>query len=284
MKKFFLLVACMIWCITITHAWWSGISSNIETKVPDYVGQLAGTYLHDINHWKNWVLESEKNKSEYLVIPSNWIVIPIIRTDTNVTSYEQIDVNSYLQKWALLLPKTYLLPYNKSGNNTIVGHSSYFKKDSGIYKTHFQYIIWLEIWTEIWIYKNENWDWKRYKFITTDSYETYPKDVSVLRAKNNKELTLITCTPIGWITWRWIVKAKFVPEVIDEFKLENETKILWDIIIQMINDTQNIMEKKKKILQFVSAIHAIEKKYSIDMKMQRQLRYLKYKLWVEISL
>lgn len=39
------------------------------------------------------------------------------------------------------------------------------------------------------------------------SYNTTPTDVSVLKPTLADQITLITCTPIGGVSGRWIVKA-----------------------------------------------------------------------------
>jgi LPXTG-site transpeptidase (sortase) family protein len=84
---------------------------------------------------------------------------------------------------------------------------------SGRYKTHFQKIIELEEGEEIWIYKKqENGEYRRYKYRTEVSYEVNPKDTSILSPGIGKNLTLFTCTPIGWITGRWVVQAKYIDE------------------------------------------------------------------------
>lgn len=122
----------------------------------------------------------------------------------------------------MLYPGTHNSGYGSIGNTVIFGHSSYFKSDSGRYKTHFQKIIELEAGEEIWIYqRQDDGTYRRYRYVTTASYDTKPTDVSVLDPGIGKNLTLFTCTPIGNITGRWIVKAKYI----DEEKITLETTL-----------------------------------------------------------
>lgn len=84
------------------------------------------------------------------------------------------------------------------GNKILLGHSSYFKKDKGRYKTHFQAIIGLSEGTDIWVYQQHplNDTFIKYEYQVFASFETTPKDKSVLDSSSESILTLVTCTPI----------------------------------------------------------------------------------------
>ncbi len=110
-------------------------------------------------------------------------------------------------------PGTNTNGFGSVGNTVIFGHSSYWKYDSGRYKTHFQKIVELEPGEEVWVYQRlADGSYRRYRYTTESSYETKADDVSVLAPGIGKNLTLFTCTPIGGITGRWIVKAKYIDE------------------------------------------------------------------------
>lgn len=161
----------------------------------------------------------DRDRDEYIILPSNGMITPITSvTDgtsdfTKLVSGREIDINKYLKSGSLLYPGTNSGGYGSIGNTVIFGHSSYYSTDSGRYKTHFQKIIELENGEEIWIYKKQSdGTYKRYRYITEASYDTKSNNVAVLSPGIGKNLTLFTCTPIGGITGRWIIKAKFIDE------------------------------------------------------------------------
>ncbi len=125
----------------------------------------------------------------------------------------EINVNNHLKDGVLVYPGTNNAGYGAVGNTVIFGHSSYYASDSGRYKTHFQKIIELEVGEEIWVYKKlSSGAYQKYRYIVEASYDTPAKDTSILAPGIGKNLTLFTCTPIGGITGRWTVKAKYIDE------------------------------------------------------------------------
>ncbi len=191
---------------------------TIEVDLPDEsTFRLKWTYIDNLEYRKQVLPQKDQTKDSYIVIPSNWLVMPIVKVPVwssdfeKMTSGEQIDINKYLRNGAMYYPTTdeYV---GKAGNVVIFGHSSYWKNDPWRYKTHFQKIIELDPWEEVRIYKKV-WDsYKRYRYTVTRSYETSPYDVEVLKPTQEPNLTLLTCTPIWGIAHRWIVKARLVPE------------------------------------------------------------------------
>lgn len=189
--------------------------------------KLAGNYNTDINYWKDALPEIDKNASEIIVTPSNGMVIPVVNVPnfekdySELISGREIDVNKYLKNGALKYPGTGDNGYGTTGNPVIFWHSSYFKKDNGRYKTLFQEIISLDAGEPIWVYKKlDDGSYKRYVYIVETSYEINPSKVDILNAGIWRNLTLFTCTPIGNLTGRWVVTAKYFDE--EKIALENE--------------------------------------------------------------
>jgi LPXTG-site transpeptidase (sortase) family protein len=124
---------------------------------------------------------------------------------------DMVDLNAYLKRGVLHYPGT--VSYGEKGNAVILGHSSYAKDDNGSYKTVFQAIIGLATGDPIWIYqKKADGTYTQYEYIVKKSYETTPRNVNVLDTTCEKVLTLITCTPIGGTSGRWVVEAKYSGE------------------------------------------------------------------------
>lgn len=67
--------------------------------------------------------------------------------------------------------------------------------------------------------------------MTEASYNTNPKDVEVLLSGVGKNLTLFTCTPVGGIDGRWIIKAKYKEENTQNAVQEKEVNFK-DISVQ----------------------------------------------------
>ena len=254
--------------------------------------RLAWNKNSDINFWKQVLTQKDKNAKKYIVIPSSWLVMPvndIPNTDieySSLISWREIKVNKYLKTWAMEYAWTSINGYWKVWNKVIFAHSSYFKSDIWRYKTDFQKIIELDSGEEIWIYEKINWEYKLFKYKTVQSYNTNPSNVSVLKPWIWKNLTLFTCTPIGWIEWRWIIEAKFINN--EKFELENKisfnninSKIKWkiDILVYKISKLEE-KKKKEKILKIFKLI-IIKKPKIKDIKILNIFNYLKHKLALE---
>lgn len=93
------------------------------------------------------------------------------------------------------------------GNVFITGHSSYYPWDEGKYKEIFALLHKLEIGDEYAIY----FKGKKFQYLVKEIYEVKPDDVSVLEQPTDKKIsTLMTCTPVGTVLKRLIVKAELV--------------------------------------------------------------------------
>jgi len=118
-----------------------------------------------------------------------------------------VDINKYLRHGVLKYPGT--ADYGENGNAVLIGHSSYFKADEGRYKTVFQSIIGLNQGDAIRIYERQpDGTYARYEYLVEKSFETGPKHVQVLEPGYGRNLTLITCTPIGGTKQRRVVQSK----------------------------------------------------------------------------
>ncbi|MBS9775121.1 DUF11 domain-containing protein, partial [Candidatus Gracilibacteria bacterium] len=191
----------------------------IDTYLPSSeVFRLAGTTKTDINHWLQVLPEQDKHLDKYIVLPKSGLVMPIQTVQKKSLSYtnfiygKEENFKSYLHNGAVEIPATSKKGYGEEGNKVIAGHSSYWKKDNGRYSTHFQKIITTSIGEEVWIYEKNTKTglFERYVYKITKSYNTDKSDISVLYPTREKILTLFTCTPIGGISGRWIVRAEYV--------------------------------------------------------------------------
>lgn len=178
--------------------------------------RLAGSSELNIDFWKQVLPVEDRDASQILVIPSEGLVIPVNTVSPDNWMYKSfINGNNenfykYLIDGSVELPGSKNIKYGEVGNKVIAGHSSYWKQSRSKYKTHFQTVIGLEENKEIWMYvKNSSGKYDRYVYNVSESYETSADDVSVLNHSSESEITLITCTPIGGIQGRWVVKAKF---------------------------------------------------------------------------
>jgi len=93
------------------------------------------------------------------------------------------------------------------GNVFITGHSSYYPWDEGRYKDIFALLHKLEIGDEYSLY----YKGKKYTYRVQEIFEVKPDDVSVLEQPTDQKIsTLMTCTPVGTVLKRLIVRAELV--------------------------------------------------------------------------
>jgi sortase A len=95
----------------------------------------------------------------------------------------------------------------KNGNSFIFGHSSNFPWIAGKYNDVFARLWQMEKWDTIYSYYGQ----KKYKYKIIEKKVVSPNDVGVLKNdKNKKQLTLMTCWPIGTDINRLILIADLV--------------------------------------------------------------------------
>lgn len=197
---------------------WTRNAKNIETSLPNpEVFKLAGNTSEDLKTWLEVLPEQDRYADTYLVLPSNGLVMPVntvlsgSKDENALLNWENIDFNKYLRNGALEYPGTSTNDYGQIGNKVIFGHSSYFAHDHGRYKTHFQKIIELNAGEQVRIFRKTTSWIKLFKYRVTESYDGKPTEVSkVLSDSYKSEISLFTCTPIGWVKGRWIVKAQLI--------------------------------------------------------------------------
>lgn len=264
---------------------------RVETLAPE----MTKSFTNDIKHWKAQLPEIDRARSEYIVIPSSWLVVPVNYVPQNSDDYKDlvnwknIDVNEHLKTWVMNYPST-KSTYWEAWNKVIYGHSSYWKIDEGRYKTQFQKIIELDEWEEIWVYKlREDGSHERFVYIVNKSFETSADNVSVLNQWIWSNLTLITCTPIGWITARWVVKAKYL----DEKKAPLQDTVYWNNVSKKYKqeistyidelETFDINKRAITTLKLFSRIENLQKKSDLTKKESALLQHFKTQLSISYN-
>jgi sortase A len=109
-----------------------------------------------------------------------------------------------LKKWVVRYPGT-AQPW-QVGNAFIFWHSSNYPWVKSEYNDIFALLDNLELWDEIIVYYNQ----KKYIYRVTDRAIVKPGDVKALESRdpNKKELSLMTCWPIGTTLERLIIFAE----------------------------------------------------------------------------
>lgn len=242
-------------------------TSTVETALPENSYEYAGWYNDDIDFRTQKLVEEDRDRGLYIVIPSNGLVMPINEVPDYSEEYTQLvsgqtpDVNEYLKTGALLYPGTSRNGFGEIGNKVIFWHSSYWKHDDGRYKTEFQKIIEMDEEEEIWIYeKNSDGEYERYRYKVRITYPIEADNTYPLQPSIGKNLTLVTCTPVGWITGRRVVSAKFI----DEEKEGLETYLYGDDLS---------FEYKAKIQKFINKLNQYdeEEKKELILKLYKAL-------------
>ena len=296
------------WLITLPDVLpktWTEISTRIsinsnpkvDTSLPSSANfALAWSSNISLDYWKQVLPAVDRNSNKYIVLPSNGLVIPVndVEEDTadfnNMINGREIEVNKYLQTGVVEYPKTSLNGFGEVWNKVIFWHSSYWNDDEGRYKTHFQKIIELDVWEQVWVYeKQASGEFKMFKYVTFKSYNTDKADVDVLRPGIGKNLTLFTCTPIGWITWRWIIKAKYIDEAITQLQREVyfndvslKNKRLISKFFTNIKKIQDTDKKEEILNKLYYRVGELLEKSTDNKKLYRLLELLKLRLSEEL--
>ncbi len=172
----------------------------------------------NIDYWIENLPNQDKNASRYIVIPTLGTVVPVVNISEKekafklLVSGKEARVMSYFDNGALQYPRT--ANPGKYGNMVVAWHSSYYSWSKWRYNTVFGTLpsISVDDGSEVWVYeKNSNGLYDLYRYKVIESYNTKPTDVSILNPRYwKKEITLYTCTPIGGIKGRWIIRAELI--------------------------------------------------------------------------
>ena len=265
---------------------------RVDTSLPDAsIFRLAWSRNESVSHWKQVLVPQDRDANKYIVIPSNWLVVPINEFAEDAPEFDRMingregNINPILRSWALEYPGTSTKWYGELGNKVVFAHSSYWKEKKGRYKTHFQKIIELDEWEEIWIYeKMENGEYELFKYRTEKSYNTPANNTSVLRPWVGKNLTLFTCTPIWGITGRWIIQAKYIepdnnlPKKQFSTKVEVKDKIAVQKLLNRIKSVPDDTKRLATLYKVYERLQWLIRKFSSDPKSTTFLRYLEYRI------
>ncbi|MEA3355428.1 MAG: sortase [Patescibacteria group bacterium] len=151
-----------------------------------------------VNNWFNFT------KPQTLLSPSRithyTLSIPRLRIKNAVVAIGGDDLNTSLIHYGgTAYP-------GEAGNSVIFGHSilpQFYNPQS--YRAIFSLLPTLDNGNEVFI----NYDGISYKYTVYDYYEVAPDEINILEQHyNQKELTLVTCTPPGTYWRRGIVKAR----------------------------------------------------------------------------
>jgi sortase A len=97
----------------------------------------------------------------------------------------------------------------EKGNSFIFGHSSNFPWIAGEYNDVFSRLGQVEVGDIVFSYYGQ----KKYKYRVIEKKVVKPNDIGVLKNdETKKELTLMTCWPIGTTLNRLIIKTELIEE------------------------------------------------------------------------
>ncbi len=145
-----------------------------------------------------------------IIIPKLGKNVPIVEIpDSEIQSEDWTDLNEdvleALKDGVVRYPGT-AIP-GQIGNTFITGHSSYYFWDEGDYKEVFALLPQLEIGDEVTLYYNQ----QKFTYRISEKREVSPSDVDVLDQPNDKkQLTLMTCTPVGTNLRRLILVGELI--------------------------------------------------------------------------
>lgn len=144
-----------------------------------------------------------------IIIPRLGKNIPLIDVDHDASArydeMHQVFMNE-LQKWVVRYPGT--ARPGEVGNTFIFGHSSNYPWIQSEYNDVFALLDTLEKGDEIIVYYNQ----KKFTYKVTDRATVKPGDTKVLSARDptKKEISLMTCWPVGTTLERYIIFGELV--------------------------------------------------------------------------
>ncbi len=148
-----------------------------------------------------------------IVIPSIEVNAPVMEPSLGLDALKSEDWNaledqirSSLLQGVVHYPGT--ADPGQIGNAFFTGHSSNVFWEQSPYNTVFALLPKLKEGEDIYI----TFDQVEYHYKVTSKTEVSPKEVSILKQGDTKELTLMTCTPLGTTLRRLVVKAELVED------------------------------------------------------------------------
>lgn len=130
------------------------------------------------------------------------IQVPVI---PEVDASRQYNYNTALKNGVAHMKGTAALD-STTGNSFIFGHSSRFIRSGGPYDTVFANLDKLKEGDELWL--TNNGQAEKYQVVRSQSVSA--NDSSVTESKSHRQITLMSCWPIGTTFKRWIVQADLV--------------------------------------------------------------------------
>lgn len=190
---------------------WKEQQEKIKKNLAENNLQLRDTYF---SPKKLVPLKSNVNLDVEIMPYENRIVIPKIgkniplvdvdsrRWDLDFVNLENLFMKE-LEKWVLRYPWT--AKPGENGNVFIFWHSSNYAWEKWDYNDVFALLDNLEFWDEIYVYYNQ----KKYTYVISEKKVVKPGNVKALdRDQSKKELSLMTCWPIGTSINRLIAFAE----------------------------------------------------------------------------
>ncbi len=144
-----------------------------------------------------------------IIIPKLWKNIPLVDVDHNANAKYGEMHNIFmeeLKKWVVRYPGT--ARPGEVGNTFIFGHSSNYPWVVSEYNDVFALLNTLVTGDDIIVY----YDQKKYTYRVTDRATVDPGDTEVLSARDpkKKEISIMTCWPVGTTLERYIIFGELV--------------------------------------------------------------------------
>lgn len=178
------------------------IESSLEIALHKPLEPLPKMIMPSKDVLKHTVFTPADNR---IVLPSIGKSVPLINVPSDVKTFEELEsvIQEGLQSGIVVHPISPETPL-QVGNMVLTGHSSYYNWDKGRFKDVFALLHDVAKGDEVKVYYNNS----EYKYKIEDITVVNPEQVEVLeQPSDSRELTLITCTPVGTNKQRLIVKA-----------------------------------------------------------------------------
>lgn len=254
----------------------ASIKPGFEYQKPDRFQPVSLEQApEEVTYWVNEVLPYEQHRyaDQYLVIPTMWAVMPVVEVPYGSADYEamkhgrEIDINKYLQNGILHFPHS--ADAGQEGKFFAFGHSNGLESRPGEFNAILANVMGLEAWVDqVWIFKKIAGKFQLFKYRVTNSYETDPGNVNVMKRDGQwADLAISACENI--LEGRWIIEW----ELIDEYELLWPRRARIDLAVRKISRLPREL-KKLAVLYFFDKLEALEWAFAEDDRNALTIQYV----------
>ncbi len=223
-RQFVITALCiflLLFTVTNMQSYSKILSANITQIFRSEVQEAAPAFIQEQHELSLSSIQAEDGilpipvlpttYEDRLIIPKIGVNAPIVLSEKGLNALKGQDwttlereIQDGLKRGIVHYPGT--AEPGEKGNVFLTGHSSNVFWEKSEYNSVFALLPRLDVGDDIYLFSDQ----ERFHYRITEKKEVSPKDISVLEQGDGKELSLMTCTPVGTRLKRLIVKAELI--------------------------------------------------------------------------